>query len=66
MDDLAESRGLAGDPAALTARLAADGYLLLRGLLPQERVRAAGELVASTLRAGGWTTALTASRSSFG
>ena len=57
MDDLAESRGLAGDPAALTARLAADGYLLLRGLLPQERVRAAGELVAATLRAGGWTAA---------
>ncbi len=57
MDDLADSRGLAGDPAALTARLAADGYLLLRGLLPAERVRATGEMVAATLRAGGWTAA---------
>jgi hypothetical protein len=57
VDDLADSRGLAGDPAALTARLAADGYLLLRGLLPAERVRAAGEMVAATLRAGGWTAA---------
>ena len=57
MDDLADSRGLAGDPAALTAQLAADGYLLLRGLLPAERVRAAGHLVAAKLRAGGWTAA---------
>ena len=57
MDDLADSRSLAGDPAELTARLAADGYLLLRGLLPAERVRATGEMVAATLRAGGWTAA---------
>lgn len=48
---------MAGDPAALTAQLAADGYLLLRGLLPAERVRAAGNLVAAKLRAGGWTAA---------
>ena len=57
MDDLADSAGLAGDPVALAARLAADGYLLLRGLLPAERVRATGEMVAATLRAGGWTAA---------
>ena len=57
VDELTDSRGLAGDPGALTARLAADGYLFLRGLLPGERVRAAGQLVAAKLRAGGWTAA---------
>ena len=57
MDELADSGGLASDPAALRARLAADGYVFLRGLLPPERVRAAGELVAAKLRAGGWTAA---------
>ncbi|MGI8452218.1 MAG: phytanoyl-CoA dioxygenase family protein [Streptosporangiaceae bacterium] len=57
MDELADSRSLAGDPGALTARLAADGYVFLRGLLPAERVRGAGEKVAATLRAGGWTAA---------
>jgi len=57
MDELVDSRGLAGDPAALRARLAADGYLFLRGLLPADRVRAAGQRVAAELRAGGWTTA---------
>ena len=57
MDELADSGRLAGDPAALTARLAADGYVFLRGLLPAERVRAAGERVAATLHAGGWTAA---------
>lgn len=46
---------LAGDPAALRARLAADGYLFLRGLLPAGPVRAAGQRVAALLRAGGWT-----------
>jgi Phytanoyl-CoA dioxygenase (PhyH) len=55
--ELADSRGLARDPEALRARLAADGYVFLRGLLPAERVRAAGEQVAATLRAGGWTEA---------
>jgi hypothetical protein len=42
---------------ALRARLAADGYVFLRGLLPAERAWAAGERVAATLRAGGWTAA---------
>ena len=31
--------------------------MFLRGLLPADRVRAAGELIAATLRAGGWTAA---------
>ena len=57
MDELTESRSLAGDPVALRARLAADGYVFLRGLLPAERVRAAGERVGAALRAGGWTAA---------
>jgi hypothetical protein len=57
VDELADSRGLAMDPEALRARLAADGYVFLRCLLPAERVRAAGEQVAATLRAGGWTAA---------
>src|ERR1700722_13752480 len=57
MDGAADSGGLAGDPAALRARLAADGYVFLRGLLPADPVRAAGERVAETLRAGGWTAA---------
>jgi hypothetical protein len=57
VDELADSRSLAGDPAALRARLAEDGYVFLRGLLPADRVRAAGELIAATLHAGGWTAA---------
>ena len=40
MDELADSRPLASDPVALKARLAADGYVFLRGLLPAEPVRA--------------------------
>jgi hypothetical protein len=57
VDELVDSRGLAGDPAALRARLAADGYLFLRGLLPEDPVRAAGQQVAADLQTGGWTTA---------
>jgi hypothetical protein len=57
VDELADSRGLIGDPVALRARLAADGYVFLRGLLQADRVRAAGEQVAAALRAGGWTAA---------
>jgi Phytanoyl-CoA dioxygenase (PhyH) len=57
VDELVDSRRLAGDPAALRARLAADGYVFLRGLLPAGRVRAAGERITAVLRAGGWTAA---------
>jgi Phytanoyl-CoA dioxygenase (PhyH) len=57
VDELADSSSLAADPAALRARLAADGYLFLRGLLPQDRVLAAGERVSEALRSGGWTAA---------
>ena len=57
VEELADSRRLAGDPVALTARLAEDGYVFLRGLLPAERVRATGQQVGATLRDGGWTAA---------
>jgi Phytanoyl-CoA dioxygenase (PhyH) len=57
VDELADSRHLAGDRLALRARLAADGYVFLRGLLPADQVRAAGERVAAALHAGGWTAA---------
>jgi hypothetical protein len=42
---------------ALRARLAADGYVFLRGLVSADQVRTAGEHVAAALRAGGWTAA---------
>jgi Phytanoyl-CoA dioxygenase (PhyH) len=54
VDELADSAGLAGDPAGLRRRLAADGYLFFRGLLPAGLVREAGAAVAARLRAGGW------------
>jgi hypothetical protein len=57
VDELVDSRPLAGDPAALRARLAADGYLFMRGLLPAGRIYAAGERVARELLRGGWTEA---------
>lgn len=54
MDELADSASLAGDPAGLRRRLAADGYLFFRGLLPADQIRAAGQAVLARLRAGGW------------
>jgi hypothetical protein len=57
VDELADSSCLADDPVALRARLADDGYVFLRGLLPAERVCAAGERVAAALESGGWTAA---------
>ena len=54
MDELADSSGMLGDQAALAARLAADGYLFFRGLLPEAPVRAARSTVSTHLRDGGW------------
>ena len=54
MDELADSAGLAGDREGLRRRLAADGYLFFRGLLPAGLVRDAGAAVAAALRGGGW------------
>ncbi len=55
MDELADSSGIAGDPEALRKRMAADGYLFFRGLLPAGQVEAIGTAVAGRLRSGGWT-----------
>ena len=54
MDELADFASLVGDPAGLRRRLAGDGYLFFRGLLPADEIRAAGQAVLARLRAGGW------------
>ena len=54
MDELADSASLAGDPGRLRRRLAGDGYLFFRGLLPASEVQAAGHTVLARLRSGGW------------
>ena len=54
MDELADSMVLRADPAALGRRLAADGYLFFRGLLPAADVRAAADAVLDALRGSGW------------
>jgi hypothetical protein len=54
VDDLADSSALVGDPSALHGRLARDGYLFFRGLLPAEQVHAAAHGVRAALRRGGW------------
>jgi Phytanoyl-CoA dioxygenase (PhyH) len=54
MDELTDSASLADDASGLRRRLADDGYLFFRGLLPAEEVRAAGQTVLDRLRAGGW------------
>lgn len=54
MDELADSSGLVHDQEGLRRRLAADGYLFFRGLLPPDQIRAAGAAVSERLRSGGW------------
>ncbi|HXW46735.1 MAG TPA: phytanoyl-CoA dioxygenase family protein [Streptosporangiaceae bacterium] len=54
MRELTDSAALRADPARLRARLAADGYLFLRGLLPAADVRTAHDDVLAALRDGGW------------
>jgi hypothetical protein len=53
VDELADSSGLAGDGDGLRQRMAADGYLFFRGLLPADQVRAAAATVAEQLRGEG-------------
>jgi hypothetical protein len=53
VDELADS-ALVHDPGTLRRRLADDGYLFFRGLLPAGEVRAVGEVVLARLRSGGW------------
>lgn len=53
--DLADSRGLFGDWAALRARIAADGYVFMRGLLDATTVRSVGRVGMTHLQDAGWT-----------
>jgi hypothetical protein len=55
MDQLADSTSLIGHRDALTGRLAADGYLFFRGLLPAAEVRSTGAAILGRLQAGGWS-----------
>jgi hypothetical protein len=55
MQELADSNGLIGDRDALAGRLAKDGYLFFRSLLPPATVRSAGVAIHGQLRAGGWS-----------
>jgi hypothetical protein len=45
---------LFSDPAAVRARLHEDSYVLLRGVLPRERVLRAGAAMSSVLSDAGW------------
>jgi hypothetical protein len=54
VEELADSAALVSDPDGLRRRLAEDGYLFFRGLLPAGEVRDAGLAVLARLRAGGW------------
>ena len=54
VDELTPANALLGDAAALRQRLARDGYLFFRGLLPGTEVGAAADGVRAALRRGGW------------
>jgi len=54
---LLDSAGHAADPETLRARLAVDGYLYFRGLLPEARVAEAGTAARVALADGGWVDA---------
>jgi len=54
VDELACSSTLLGDAGALRGRLAEDGYLFFRGLLPAAEIGQAAVSVFSTLHQGGW------------
>jgi hypothetical protein len=54
VDELSPANALLGDPDALRRRLAADGYLFFRGLLPAAEVDAAAGAVRAALHRGGW------------
>jgi Phytanoyl-CoA dioxygenase (PhyH) len=54
MREMSDSTALATDPGRLRARLAGEGYVFLRGLLPAEAVAAAQRGVLAELARGGW------------
>jgi hypothetical protein len=56
VDELADAGVIKAKPEALRRRLAEDGYLFFRGLLPAADVRAAQACVLAELRRGGWVT----------
>ena len=53
LSTLREANDLLDDPVALRARMADDGYLLIRGLQDPNRVRAARQVVLDNLAANG-------------
>jgi hypothetical protein len=53
--ELTDSSHLLGDGPALRARVAADGYVFLRQLLPSASVRAVGSAGLRSLQRAGWT-----------
>ena len=53
VDEMKDSASLLGDRAGLRARLAGDGYLLLRGFHPAVEIWAAREAILSHLAAAG-------------
>jgi hypothetical protein len=55
--ELRDSKDLVGDPAALRARLAADGYLFCRELLDPGLVASIGRAALRHLQDAGWTEA---------
>jgi len=54
VDELVDSGDLINDQDGLRRRLADDGYLFFRGLLPAAQVRAVGQAVLEELHTGGW------------
>jgi hypothetical protein len=54
MQPFLDSTSLAADPAALNARLAAEGYLFVRGLLPRSAVLDVRRQCRAAAAAGGW------------
>ncbi len=55
--ELADATPLLADPVRLRDRLAEDGYLLLRGLLPCDRVMTVRRLIVAMIQEEGWLTA---------
>jgi hypothetical protein len=53
--ELRDSKGLLGDWEALRSRIAADGYVFVRGLLDAEEVRSVGRSNLGHLQSTGWT-----------
>jgi Phytanoyl-CoA dioxygenase (PhyH) len=54
-NELRDDNGLLGDWPALRARIAADGYVFMRGLLDPSTVGAVGRAGLGYLQAAGWT-----------